>query len=303
MRNTSGFSRMAPTIASLRASRYVVSPLGINVLQRRFGFGVGVSRGLLEGLLYALLHPLFQVPPLALLQGALLLEDGGEALYRVALAPRRDLLAGAVEVRVALGVAEVAVGDRLQERRPLPRPGPLEGGGGRLADLVEVRARDRDARHPVGGGAVRDVLDGRGLLDAHGHPVLVVLAEKADGRVVLAAPLEGPRRAANYAHAPADDAVGAEHPSPYVGYVHGAALAVAVPGRLAQELGGHAVHVEAEGYGVPVAAVGGGDHVPLLERRDGPNGDGLLSHVEVRRPVDLAFGVEVVHLLVEVAAQ
>src|ERR687894_569991 len=121
MRKTSGFSRMAPTIASLRASRYVVSPLGINVLQRRFGFGVGVSRGLLEALLYALLPPLSQVPPLALLQGALLLEDGGEALYRVALAPRRDLLAGAVEVRVALGVAEVTVGDRLKKRRPLPR--------------------------------------------------------------------------------------------------------------------------------------------------------------------------------------
>src|SRR5918997_2263932 len=183
MRKTSGFSRMAPTIASLRASLYVTSSLGIDVLQGRFGVVCRITRGPVEGLLYTLLHLFLQVPPLALLQGALLFEDGGEALYRVALAPRRDLLAGAVEVRVALGVAEVAVGDRLQERRPLPRPGPLEGGGGRLADLVEVRPRDRDARHPVGGGAVRDVLDGRGLLDAHGHPVLVVLAEKDQGQL------------------------------------------------------------------------------------------------------------------------
>src|SRR5918997_663542 len=121
MRKTSGFSRMAPTIASLRASLYVTSSLGIDVLQGRFGVVCRITRGPVEGLLYTLLHLFLQVPPLALLQGALLFEDGGEALYRVALAPRRDLLAGAVEVRVALGVAEVTVGDRLKKRRPLPR--------------------------------------------------------------------------------------------------------------------------------------------------------------------------------------
>src|SRR4028119_1231295 len=102
MRKTSGFSRMAPTIASRRASRYVVSSLGIDVLQRRFGLGVRRPRGLVEGLLYPFLHPLFQLPPLAFFQGAFGFQDRGEALYRVALAPGRDLLAGAVEVRVAL---------------------------------------------------------------------------------------------------------------------------------------------------------------------------------------------------------
>src|SRR5918997_6780660 len=142
MRKTSGFSRMAPTIASRRASLYVTSSLGIDVLQGRFGLGVGVTRGLVEGLLYTLFHLLLQVPPLAFLQGALAFEDGGEALYRVALAPRRDLLAGAVEVRVALGVAEVTVGDRLKKRRPLPRARALEGCGGCLADPGGGGARD-----------------------------------------------------------------------------------------------------------------------------------------------------------------
>src|SRR4028118_1274464 len=105
MRKTSGFSRMAPTIASRRASLYVVSPLGIYVLQRRFGLGVRRPGGPVEGLLYALLYLFFQNPPLALLKGSLFLQDGGETLYRVVFAPGRDLLPGAVEVRVALGVA------------------------------------------------------------------------------------------------------------------------------------------------------------------------------------------------------
>src|SRR4028118_485049 len=105
MRKTSGFSRLPPTIASRRASRYVVSSLGIDILQRRFGLGVRRPRGLVEGLLYPFLYPLLQVPPLALFQGALVFQDGGEALYRVALAPGRDLLAGAGEGSVALGVA------------------------------------------------------------------------------------------------------------------------------------------------------------------------------------------------------
>ena len=72
---------------------------------------------------------------------------------------------------------------------------------------------------------------------------------------------------------------------------------------LAEELCGHTVHVQAEGDGVPVAAVGGGDHVPLLQGGYGPDGDGLLPDVEVRRPVDLPLGVEVVYLLVEGAAE
>src|ERR687893_1064612 len=329
MRKTSGSSRIAPTIASRTASRYVIS-LGIHVLQGRVGIGVGFALRLLEGFLDPLPALVFQGAPLVLFEQAGLFQLHGEALDGVLLAPRGDLLARPVEVRVALGVAEVAVGDRLEQGRSLAGAGTFEGPGGGVVDLVEVGAADRDARHAVGGGPIRYVLDGRSLLDAHGHPVLVVLAqedhgqlpdrrqveglvedalvggalaEEAERRVVLAAPLEGPARAAGYAHAPADYAVGAEHPGPHVGDVHRAALAVAVAGGLAEQLRGHAVHVEAERDGVPVAAVGGGDHVPLLQGGYGPDGDGLLPDVEVRRPVDLPLGVEVVYLLVEGAAE
>ena len=85
--------------------------------------------------------------------------------------------------------------------------------------------------------------------------------------------------------------------------VHRAAEAAAVAGLASHELGHHAVGAGTLGDAVAVAAVGGGDHIPLPQGGYGPDGDGLLSDVEVRRPVDLALGVEVVDLLVEGAAE
>ena len=67
------------------------------------------------------------------------------------------------------------------------------------------------------------------------------------------------RRAGRDAHAAADDAVRAEDAGVDVGDVHRAALALAVAGRLAEQLGHHQRRVAALGDAVAVAAVGAGD--------------------------------------------
>ncbi len=122
--------------------------------------------------------------------------------------------------------------------------------------VLVVLAHEQDRQLPDGRHVERLVedalLDGPVPEEAHGHPLFLAL-------------LEGPGRPAGYAHAAAHDAVGAEHPGSDVGDVHAAALAVAVSGRLAEQLGRHPVEVKSEGDGVAVAAVGAGYHVALPE--------------------------------------
>src|SRR3712207_32258 len=139
MRKTSGSSLIACIIASRTASRYVTS-LGIDILQRRPGFGIGLPLGLLEGFFDPLPGLLLQLPPLVLFEQTLLFQLYGEPLYGVLLTPHGDLLPAPVEVRVALGVPQVAVGDGFQQAGPLAAAGTLGGLGGRLMHLVELHA-------------------------------------------------------------------------------------------------------------------------------------------------------------------
>ncbi len=74
-----------------------------------------------------------------------------------ALARLRLLDPGLVDVdaRVVGGrVRRGAVGDGLDERRPLPRPGPRDGLAGGQVDGQDVGAVDPDPRHPVARGLV-----------------------------------------------------------------------------------------------------------------------------------------------------
>ena len=81
------------------------------------------------------------------------------------------------------------------------------------------------------------------------------LAEEADGDAVAAEALRGERGPGGDARRAAHDRVRAEIAVLVVGDVHRAALASAVPGLLAQQLGEHAVELGALCEAMAVAAV------------------------------------------------
>src|SRR6185369_4214984 len=73
----------------------------------------------------------------------------------VAGLPRLDLLVRPVLAGIGAGVAAVAVGDGLDERRALAGPGPRDHPPRPLVDRLDVVAVDDDRLKPVRGGAVR----------------------------------------------------------------------------------------------------------------------------------------------------
>ena len=83
--------------------------------------------------------------------------------------------------------------------------------------------------------------------------------------------------------------------------VHRAALAAAVAGGLAEELGEHAVDGRALGQAVAVPAVGAGDVVVPAQGFADADGDGLLADVQVRQPGHFRRDVQLVDLLFEEA--
>src|SRR6266849_2046940 len=85
-----------------------------------------------------------------------------------------------------------------------------------------------------------------------------------------------------------DDAVGAEHADAEIGDVHRAALALAVAGLPAVELGHHAVEVRTLGDAVAVATMRRDDPVAAVERGTDADSDRLLTDVAVHHTVDLA---------------
>ena len=64
-----------------------------------------------------------------------------------------------------------------------------------------------------------------------------------------------------------------------------------------------ALRIDAERQRVPVAAVGRGDAVAILEDARDADRNGLLARVEVRRPVDLAAEEERLDQILEAADQ
>ena len=91
----------------------------------------------------------------------------------------------------------------------------------------------------------------------------------------------------------ADDAVGAQDAQLRPGDVHGAALALAVAGGLAVQLGHHAAHLAALGDDVAVAAVGAGDVVVVVEGGAHADRHRLLAQVQVHEAGQLAGGEQV----------
>jgi len=222
-------------------------------------------------------------------------------------------------------VAVVAVRQHHEEARPVALAGALDGAGRRVVHGEDVLAVDLLGRDPEGLGAAGDRARGRlrpvrvlvvhvvladvdhRQLPERGHVHHLVeealaeraLAEEAGGDLVGPARLGregGARRDAGRA---ADDRVRAEVPVLVVGDVHRAALAAAVAGLLAEQLGEHPVDRGALREAVAVAAVGRGDVVVLPQRLADADRDGLLADVEVGEAGHLRAAVEIVDLLLE----
>ncbi len=114
------------------------------------------------------------------------------------------------------------------------------------------------------------------------------VAKEADGHLVGAAHLDRQAHAGDDGQAAADDAVGADDALAEVGDVHRAALAPAVAGGPAVQLGEHVLDLAAFGHHVAVAAVGAGDIVVLAQRRAGAHRHGLLALGQVQEAGNLA---------------
>src|SRR5713226_8995521 len=127
------------------------------------------------------------------------------------------------------------------------------------------------------------------------------LAEEADRNLIGAAVLRGEGGAGRDPGRAADDRVRAQVAVGVVGDVHRAALALAVAGLLAEQLGEHAVDVRALREAVPVAAVRRRDVVVLPQRRADADRDALLAAIEVREPGHLRASIQLVDLLLEQA--
>jgi hypothetical protein len=255
-------------------------------------------------------------------------DAGPEALEAVEVRAGVGHLVGPVELLVALEVAEVAGELDLDEGRAAAVAGPGHGLPRRLVDGEEVEPVDDHARHAERRRPVRDVVGGHRPARRGGLGVAVVLrhedggevpdrrqverlergalvggavAEERDRDAAVALVLGRERAPADQRRATADDAVGAEHALGQVGDVHRAALAPARPGGLAVDLGHHPDRVDALGDAVPVAAVGGGDRVAVVEVRADADGRGLLARVQVHEAGDVAARELVVHALLELA--
>ena len=127
------------------------------------------------------------------------------------------------------------------------------------------------------------------------------VAEERDGDARLAAQLEGERRARDLRQAAADDGVRAEVAALDVVQVHRAAVAVRAAFLLPVELGHQLVRVRALGEGVGVRAMGGGDHVAVLERAADADRARLLSDRDVQEAGELPGAEPLLDLLLEAA--
>ena len=223
-------------------------------------------------------------------------------------------------------VLAVAVGHRLDQRRPLAGAGAVHRLAQHEVDLDAVVAVHGDAGDLVGRRPVRDLGDRRGVPIGGGERVLVVLAdedhrqlphrrqverfvedalvgravaEEGDRHTVRPLQLGGEAGAGGERHGRAHDAVRAHDVELHVGDVHGAAEALAIAGLAAHQLRHHAVDARTLGDAVAVAAVVGGDDVVVAQRRADAGGDRLLALVAVGRALDDAFLEEVGGLVLE----
>ena len=190
---------------------------------------------------------------------------------------------------------------------PWPARARADGLAGHLVDRLHVVALDADTGHAVTRGALGVGRDGGGHRPRHRDgPVVVLddehdrqppqggevqrLVERAlvggsfpgdgDGDAALALPLEGERLAAGHGVALRDDAR-AREVGDRVEEVHVAAFAAAQAGLAPEDLGRHAVQVDAVRDGQVVRPVRPGDGVIGVQVGADAGCDGLLTSGEM----------------------
>ncbi|CAN3964367.1 5-deoxy-glucuronate isomerase, partial [Dysosmobacter welbionis] len=244
-----------------------------------------------------------------LLGGAALQQPPPQLLDAVVCQGVLHVLLGAVNRRVTAVVALIAVYLGLHHIGSLAAAGVVQGDLHSLIHRDGVRAVHHGVGHAVGrgpGGQIRGVGD---PVDLRGHAVAVVLnepdqrqlpggghvqglvegalvggavAEAAHGDGVVPHDLGGQGAAGGDGLPGAHDAVGAQvvHLL-HVRNVHGAALALAVAGSLAEQLRHGPLGVRPAGDGMAMAPVGGGEVVPGLDGREGTGLRCLLTDAQV----------------------
>ena len=254
----------------------------------------------------------------------------GEDLDRVAALPLLDLVLVAVDLGIGGRVAAVAIGERLDERRPPVAAGDLEVVGDALADRDDVLAVDPLAGDAEPLGLVREVGDRGVTLDRGAHPVEVVLdeeddrqaperrqvhrlaevagvrgsvAEHADGDVVGALVVGGEREAGGDREVAADDPVAAHEATVAVEDVHRPAAAAGGAVLAAEQLRHHVLRVGPARNRVSVGAVGADQVVVGGHHRRRPDDRRLLADREVEEAAGLGPLVLTTRLLLEAADQ
>ncbi len=254
---------------------------------------------------------------------ALGLEALGKRLDRILLAPLGDLLLGPVDLGVGGGVAPVAIGEGLDQRRATILASDSQMLGDGLAHRQHVHAVGADAGNAEALGLLREVGDRGMALDRGPHAVEVVLededdrqapqggevhrlaevagvrgavAEHADGDVVGSLVVGGERDAGGQRQVAADDAVATEEATLVVVDVHRAAAPARGAVDAAEELGHDVLGVGAARDRVTVGAVGADQVVARLHRRGRADDRRLLADREVKEaarfgPLILASGL------------
>ena len=225
-------------------------------------------------------------------------------------------------------MAVKAVGLAFQQGRPFAPTGAADRFAGRLVHRQRVHAVHLHARNAVGRRHVGDVGHQRHVLLRRPLRELVVLAhvhhrqlphgadvdvlvkrtaigrpvaEKAHRYLPAAAQLRRQTGAGGEPESPRHDAVRSQHADLEIGDVHGAALALAVTGGTAKELGHHAIDIGALGNAVAVAAVGAGDVIRVLQVRADGHPHAFFTDVGMQGSHHLTLAGLVFRLLLEQA--
>ena len=257
----------------------------------------------------------------------LLLEDLAEEQDRVVAHHLLDLLLRAVLAGVGHGVAAVAVGLDLEERRALLLARAVDRlGRGPRAPSSSVHPVHVAAGDAVGAAALVEVLHRRGAVERGAHAVAVVLddvddrqlpergdvqglvegalvdgavAEEAEHHLLGLAQADRVAHARRHRQVAAHDAVPAEVAGGDVVEVHAAALAAADAPDLPAQLGHQRPGVGAAGERVAVVAVGGDEVVVGPKEAHRRHRHRLLADVQVEEAADLALHVDLGAALLE----
>ena len=283
----------------------------------------GIWFGRIAGELERLLHHRFDVRldhgEVVGVGNAVVFDEAlAEHVDGVALDPGVDLRLGPVgaDHRVALVVADSAIGLGLDQGRAAARAGPLGGLLHREPHGEDIVAVDRDARHAVAVGLAGDLGVEGDRFERRGRRVEVVLAHEHRRRPVDRCEVEALVESAMVgsaiaeerhsdvvpsllagAHADADrmpdagadDAVGAEQAHRLVVEVHGAATAAADPVGLAEQLRHDPPGFGALGQRMAVSAMRRGDPVGAAKMRADSDPGCLLADIEMQEAGGFAF--------------